>query len=85
MFFRGLGATLSRAFVVNGAIFTTYELSHQALLSLGAQHAQRAAEAPAAAGGGALQGGAEAGKPSQTSGGPEAGAAASSVNTGSLR
>lgn len=34
MFFRGFGATIGRAFLVNGAIFTAYELSHQALLGL---------------------------------------------------
>jgi solute carrier family 25 carnitine/acylcarnitine transporter 20/29 len=28
VFFRGLGATLCRAFLVNGAIFSAYELSH---------------------------------------------------------
>ena len=34
VFFRGLNATLSRAFLTNGAIFTTYELSHKALTAL---------------------------------------------------
>lgn len=29
VFFRGLGTTLGRAFVVNGAIFSAYELIHQ--------------------------------------------------------
>lgn len=29
VFFRGLGTTLGRAFVVNGAIFSAYEFSHQ--------------------------------------------------------
>ncbi len=36
VFFKGLGATLSRAFVVNGAIFTMYEFTH-GLLSHGSQ------------------------------------------------
>lgn len=32
-FFRGLSTTLGRAFLVNGAIFTAYELSHKLLSS----------------------------------------------------
>ncbi|KAL4459023.1 hypothetical protein ABPG75_013888 [Micractinium tetrahymenae] len=32
-FFRGLSTTLGRAFLVNGAIFTSYELSHKLLSS----------------------------------------------------
>lgn len=31
VFFRGLGTTLCRAFLVNGAIFSAYELSHKLL------------------------------------------------------
>ena len=31
VFFRGLNATLSRAFLTNGAIFSAYELCHKAL------------------------------------------------------
>lgn len=32
-FFRGLSTTLGRAFLVNGAIFTAFELSHKLLSS----------------------------------------------------
>lgn len=31
VFFKGFGATMARAFVVNGAIFTSYEFSHSLL------------------------------------------------------
>jgi solute carrier family 25 carnitine/acylcarnitine transporter 20/29 len=41
-FTRGLSTTLGRAFLVNGAIFTAYELSHGILT--GRHHAAQARE-----------------------------------------
>lgn len=35
VFVRGLGTTLGRAFLVNGAIFSAYEMSHQLLTRQG--------------------------------------------------
>ncbi len=32
VFFKGLSTTLARAFLVNGAIFSAYELAHKSLL-----------------------------------------------------
>ena len=34
VFFRGLNATLCRAFLCNGAIFTVYEFSHKLLKNM---------------------------------------------------
>ncbi|GAB4823294.1 hypothetical protein N2152v2_010340 [Parachlorella kessleri] len=39
VFFKGFSTTLSRAFLVNGAIFTMYELSHKALMDREEQRA----------------------------------------------
>jgi hypothetical protein len=50
VFYRGLAATLGRAFLVNGAIFSAYELAHNTLSNKsGAAAAAPAAPAMAAA------------------------------------